>query len=310
MVLDYFSNNSKSCSLLLIAIVLALANIGVHAAANVTKPDIEILNYALALEHLEFAFYRDGINLLKQSRGSHGGNMRGKGKINAAVYSHLTDIRDHEETHVNALTAVIRSLGGVPVEECKYDFGYNGPSEFLQIARVLENVGVSAYTGAAYKIVNTALLTAAAAIATVEARHAAYLNDVNHVNPFPTAFDSPLDMRAVVGLAAPFIVSCPQNITIQPYTPLTAPAMGKRGKSITLTTVSSDQKDNKTMYCVFYSGMTSVNSTLQETSEDFRCRIPNAAVLGDNFLFLMSSQTYQSINSTGVIAGPALITVN
>jgi hypothetical protein len=49
---------------------------------------------------------------------------------------------------------------------------------FLTYAAILENTGVSAYDGAVNTIVDTGLQQVAATIATVEGRHAAWLNGV------------------------------------------------------------------------------------------------------------------------------------
>jgi len=116
-------------------------------------------------------------------------------------------IRGHEETHVDTLTGVIVDLGGVPVEEAPcYNFveAYRSVANFLATAQLLENTGVSAYDGAIALIDSPALQTAGATIATVEARHAAYLNDLNGDSPFPDAFDTPLSMAEVLAAAAPF----------------------------------------------------------------------------------------------------------
>lgn len=99
---------------------------------------------------------------------------------NAAIFGYLLAIRDHELAHVAALRSTITKLGGTPVEACSYRFDAVTSFEtFLQIAQALENTGVSAYDGAINRITDKNLLQTAATIATVEARHAAYLNLLN-----------------------------------------------------------------------------------------------------------------------------------
>jgi Ferritin-like domain len=61
----------------------------------------------------------------------------------------------------------------------------------------LENTGVSAYDGAIAHISAAKLLTVGATIATVEARHASYLNLLNRDVPFPSAFDEPVAPRKI-----------------------------------------------------------------------------------------------------------------
>ena len=167
-----------------------------------TPSDIAILNYALTLEHLEYAFYRDAL-------AAGGFNEKDfKGYLDPNLYERLLDIRDHERTHVEALTATIQQLGGEPVEELRYDFGYDTAREFLEVAQALENTGVSAYQGAAQFLIDEdELLTAALTIHGVEARHAAYLNGLQGESPFPDAVNPTLTPDEVLAIAGPFIVS-------------------------------------------------------------------------------------------------------
>lgn len=175
-----------------------LLNATVSAAAPMS--DVDVLNYALTLEHLEYAFYRDGLKrFTRQAIGIAGGQW-------AQYYSFIEIIRDHERIHVDALTSVISSLGGTPVKELKYNFGYNDARGFAQVAQALENTGVMAYTGAAKLIKSPDLLTTAATIATVEARHASFLNLINGAVPFPAAFDTPKSPDEILAIAGQFIV--------------------------------------------------------------------------------------------------------
>ena len=162
--------------------------------------DIEVLNYALTLEHLEYAFYRDGLALFSAREFKQAG-------FGKPAYGRLKTIREHERIHVETLTTTIRGLGGDPVGEAPcYAFAdaFRSVAAFLETAQLLENTGVSAYDGAIALIDAPELQTAGATIATVEARHAAYLNDLNGDSPFPAAFDTPLSMAEVLAAAAPF----------------------------------------------------------------------------------------------------------
>jgi hypothetical protein len=161
------------------------------------ETDIDVLNYALTLEHLEYSFYRDGIDQFTFGTDPFGGS----------IDTNLAAIRDHEGAHVDTLTQVITDLGGEPVAEATYDFGYTDAGTFLATAAALENTGVSAYDGAGASIENPDLLTAAGTIVAVEARHAAYLNLVLGEIPFPAAFETALTPAEVLEIAGPFIVS-------------------------------------------------------------------------------------------------------
>jgi len=97
-----------------------------------------------------------------------------------------------------------------------FDFskGLSSFGTFLLTARTLENTGVMAYDGAIRYVDAGDNLQAGAQIATVEARHAAYLNLITKASPFPSAFDAgkkPSEIVAAV-LATGFVKSCPQPV--------------------------------------------------------------------------------------------------
>lgn len=161
------------------------------------EDDIAVLNYALTLEHLESAFYRD--NAATYDLGVDGfGN---------SINTYMAEIAAHEAAHVETLIAVITDLGGTPVDEATYDFGVTDAATFLATAAALENTGVSAYDGAGQFIEDPGLLTAAGTIVAVEARHASYLNLITGVIPFPAAFETPLTTAEVLEIAGPFITA-------------------------------------------------------------------------------------------------------
>jgi hypothetical protein len=182
---------------------------GVARAHQTADPptDIDVLNYALTLEHLEYAFYRDGLKKfgprdfdLAFARNRAYKRQGIEFLDGEAVYRQFQRIREHEETHVDTLKQVIRSLGGKPVPEADYNFrrtAFTSVSRFVFVAQFLENTGVSAYDGAIAAIETAELLTAGATIATVEARHASYLNLINGDVPFPGSFDKPVAPRKI-----------------------------------------------------------------------------------------------------------------
>jgi len=162
---------------------------------------VEVLNYALTLEHLETAFYRDGLATI----GVEGITALG---FQQSVFDSLSEIAAHEAAHVDTLTQVITQLGGQPVAEATYDFGYADAAGFLATAQALEDTGVAAYQGAAPSLIEEdELLTAALTIHGVEARHASYLALLNAMIPFPEAFNPSLTPAEVLEIATPFIVS-------------------------------------------------------------------------------------------------------
>ena len=170
-----------------------------EAGAPAFTDPLEVLNYALTLEHLENAFYRDGVGLFDLGTDGFG----------FSINEQLTAIGAHEAAHVAALTDTIVSLGGEPVAEASYTFeeAYADADSFLATAAALENTGVSAYDGAGSSIPDPTLLTVAGGIVAVEARHASYLNLITEEVPFPAPFETPLTPDEVLEIARPFIAS-------------------------------------------------------------------------------------------------------
>ena len=191
---------------------MAVAALDAQNAPNPVAGDIGVLNYALTLEHLEAAFYNQALQQLSSADLRTASFFAGFGELGGSdVYAYLILVRDHENAHVRTLQSVIRSLGGTPVQPCtSYNFPLSaGVNQFLTTAALLENTGVMAYDGAVNMITSPQIKTAAATIATVEARHAAYLNLVTGADPFPAATDTPKTMQEILAAAAPFLGNCP-----------------------------------------------------------------------------------------------------
>ena len=92
---------------------------------------------------------------------------------------------------------MIRDAGGKPVPASEYNFGITDVASAVRTAKLLENTGVRAYVGVIAHIFAVAYRTAGATIATVEARHAFYLNLLNRTSPFPSGFDKPVGLRRI-----------------------------------------------------------------------------------------------------------------
>jgi rubrerythrin len=168
-----------------------------QALAPYFKNDVEVLNYALTLEHLEAEFYKLVVA---------GGKLQG----NALRY--LTVIRDHEIAHVNAITQGLQQAGATPVKARRsYNFAalgdLNTQEGILKISALLEATGVGAYNGAAREITNKTILGVAGSIVAVEARHTAIVNVLlnPNANPVPKAFEAVIKPQDVIAAITPIL---------------------------------------------------------------------------------------------------------
>jgi rubrerythrin len=163
------------------------------ASSGSMKGDMAILQYALTLEHLETDFY---------------GKVAKSGLFKGKTLDTLKGFGEQEAEHVAALTATIKKLGGTPGAAPKAKFPLNSASQVAKLAATVENLGAAAYLGQAANIHNKEVLAAALSIHTVEARHAATLNDLIGADSTPDgAFGKPASMQTVLAAVKPFIVS-------------------------------------------------------------------------------------------------------
>jgi rubrerythrin len=161
---------------------------------SATKGDLEIVQYALTLEHLETDFYNAVIDA---------GVIK-----DMALAETAKMIRDNEQEHVDALTGTLKQLGGKPQRpKTNFDAVLEGGEKMvLQTAATVENLGAAAYLGQAGRIKSKEILAAALAIHSVEGRHAAALNSVVGKTIVPDgAFAKPASMAEVLPKVKPFL---------------------------------------------------------------------------------------------------------
>jgi len=164
------------------------------AFGRASMGDIDILNYALTLEYLEAAFYE--------------GAAKTPG-LSKEVAGYVKTFGAEEREHVDALTATITDLGGTPVKAPKADFGdaFTSAEKLIPLAITFEDVGVSAYNGAAPEIESKTLLATAGGIVQVEARHAATIRFAAGEDPSPEAFDPTMTQDEVLKAVQPYVES-------------------------------------------------------------------------------------------------------
>ncbi len=172
---------------------LALATAtGVGQAIAQQLTDVDILQFALTLEHLMAHLYTkiQATNLLT-------------GKDQTFVES----FGAHEAAHVQAISATLTKLGAVPVPA---QANYNLPTldsraTMLNLAKLVEDVSVGAYQGTAASIRNKTILAAAGSIMQVEARHAALVNMLLDLNPVPLPTTTSLTLDEVNAKIKPLL---------------------------------------------------------------------------------------------------------
>lgn len=152
--------------------------------------DIDILNFALNLEYLEAEFYTvatSGLTIdyfeINISGSGTAGKTTGGGQVSFSdptVYLMALELSADERTHVSLLQGAISSLGGTPIAKPAIDLnalglGFGSQSDFLILARAFEEIGVSAYAGAANLISSKTILEYAARILAAEAEHVGFI---------------------------------------------------------------------------------------------------------------------------------------
>ncbi|MFY0252948.1 ferritin-like domain-containing protein [Chitinophaga sp. 30R24] len=140
-----------------------------NKGVNLGTGDVAVLNYAYALEQLEAAFYTQVV--LTPYNG-----------MSPTELTFFTDIRNHELGHRDFFKTALgaNAIPGLAVNFSSIDF--TSRTSVLNTAKAFEDLGVSAYNGAAQYISSTtsgiAYLGLAGKIVSVEARHAAYIRDL------------------------------------------------------------------------------------------------------------------------------------
>lgn len=175
------------------AAVGAAATFGAKTAKADAATDAAVLNFALNLEYLEAEFYTyattgnpitaygigiDGVTTNSGNPAS-GGYTAGGAVVpfsNSLVFSQdvAVAIAADERAHV----ALIRqALGSAAVAKPNINlnalgFGFGNQNDFLKLARIFEDIGVTAYAGAA-PLLTPQTLAVAAKILAAEAEHVA-----------------------------------------------------------------------------------------------------------------------------------------
>jgi hypothetical protein len=172
------------------AAVAAASAVPFATAQTPAPSDADILNFALNLEYLEAEFYTvattgktiDQLGIGVDGSGTPGATTGGK-QVNFTNSTFATadiaaEIAFDEQTHVKFIRSALTAAGATPVARPAINLnalgiGFNSLAEFLTLARAFEDVGVTAYAGAAPLIADKTILGYAARIAETESEHSA-----------------------------------------------------------------------------------------------------------------------------------------
>lgn len=207
----------------------AFAKHGVKRAASLTfadipgTGDIQVLNFALALEDLEADLYAQALARLTGG-GTNKLGVQFKGLGIPATQPDVRFVKEFgkvEVEHSEFVRAAVTAAGGPVLPVFKYNFGIENLNR-KQVDDLLlqaEEIGVTAYLGAIpfFSSSNSPYIQPAAAILGTEARHAAVLATLYNVlfresnNPAPLANqndgrDTPVAPDKVLAKVSPFIV--------------------------------------------------------------------------------------------------------
>jgi hypothetical protein len=157
-------------------------------------------------------------------------------------------------------------------------------------------------------------LTVAAEIVTVEARHQTFIRAVSNIAAIPSAFDTPLGIRAVFSLAAGFISSCPtgSNLAITPFpalkmTPGTTSATTNgtiaAGTIVQVTTIATGATS-----CAFVNGGQTGGAAFTPFTNG-ACTVPQG-LAGITYLHLANSSPTTGLTDAITVAGPLVLQIS
>jgi hypothetical protein len=191
--------------------VTALSMAGLTPAQGQTTTEVEVLKFALNLEYLESEFYTYalygqgielfGIGVTGEANGSNspGGMVCSGGKkvdFNnpnpVLTYEIVEQIGSDERAHVKLLRSALGSqvIAKPNINLNALGFGFDSQADFLRLSRIFEDIGVSAYGGAAGLLTTPAIITTAARILAAEAEHVSSIRtQLSVLNISTTALD-------------------------------------------------------------------------------------------------------------------------
>lgn len=277
-------------------------------ARSTSSPTLVALQFANVLEQLESTFYAQALQKFNQS------DFTAAGFASAQVpLQQFQAIAQDESTHATTLQLAINALGGQTISNCTFNVSslLADVPTMVAAARLVENVGVSAYLGALTLINDTVLSTAAATIMTVEARHQTILNLLAGATAIPQAFDVALNPSEILALTGGLISGCSLGIPANVPLKLNTSGPIQAGTKLNFTSAALNGTiPVEQLSCQFLAGGLPV-AVSQPLSN---CSVP-ANITGSMLVFVTNTSQPLANNirdaATGtIVAGPTMIFID
>ncbi|KAF6746660.1 ferritin-like domain-containing protein [Ephemerocybe angulata] len=298
--------------------------------------DLKVLNLALHISHLAYAFYTRSLSLYSEEDFASAGYpdwVRGR----------YEQVREHASVQGRFLEGAVKGAMGMAVQECGYQFPDTSVKEFVDVSEVLALLAVGAFNGAVRELENREYAEVMASIMGVEARHAAWINSaVKEENGWDTAFETRLTFNQAWTILSNFIASCPSQPSdilpdgLHAFAPLTIPDQVKPGVEFELsypvTPEELKDEESQDLFGTFTVGMgtyiqrirTVVESMSEsdssESSEGCKKRhfvTPPVELGGKGVVYISVVKTMDGANGQdkgldlrderSVVAGPAIV---
>jgi hypothetical protein len=284
------------------------------------SPDVQILNYMLALQLLHKALFEQGLGKFTPDDFVSAGCPQ-------FTHGRLKQILKHSEIHIAFLTQAIMDSGSDVVQPCTYALyvlitcAYMRPDRFyrplgdpqslIRTGRDLATVLASASYGAIGQMENSDYRTTIGSISGIISRQAGWLNSaVLEKNAWNTAFDAPLTFRQSWTSVQRYISSCPLDNAlcfpsgfIDPFVPLNIEETlipGSRG-SVNFDKMEESSAD-RALYVSFMTGIGESHTPLEKNG--FFDVPRGVANLGAVYAFVTSDGG--PITDENILAGPAV----
>jgi len=259
--------------------------------------DTAILQFAEVLNQLESQFYVEALQKFQDADFSAAGFS-----VTDVPKEIFKNIQSDEQSHIDFLRAALKDN---VVSGCQFNFDsvLTDVKTMTGFARVMEQVGVSAFLGASVLVSDKSVLGAAASILTIESRHQSLLNTLNGGRHVPQAFDQALSPPQILALAAPLISGC--DLGIPPNLPvkITNEVVPGNKLEFDLTGIEGDK-----LFCQ----MVVAGQPIALSQPIENCVVPTTG-LPDGAVFVFISNDEQPLlsnvvlqNTGQIVAGPAI----